>query len=147
MLSNKCSSILCVRTHFQPLLTSQSAQKCWRWVWTISSCPPFERLISEIETCQLFLGQAAAVTRSLIVLTSVSSLIHMEQGGDDAAGQNWHRPQRAASHACTFDLLYCVCPSAFMSVCVCVYLNGYVCLWSARLRRSILRLAGSLLLC
>ena len=58
-------------------------------------------LVSEIETCQLFLGQAAAVTRSLIVLTSVTSPHTYGAGRDGAAaGQNWHRPQRAASRVC-----------------------------------------------
>lgn len=51
-----------------------SSQNCRRWLWTVSSCP----LCECIDSCQwdrcvsCFLGQAAGVTCSLIVLTILS---------------------------------------------------------------------------
>lgn len=89
-------------------------------LWSVST------LISEIEMCQLFLGQPAAMTCPLIVLCLSPSYIWSR---DDAAGHNWHRPQRAAAHVCTFDLLYmCACVDVlFVLVCVCALTDVRAC--------------------
>lgn len=74
-------------------------------------------VVSEIEICQLFLGQAAAVTCPLIVLSSVSFLMHMEQGRHCC-------PELAQATEGSFTCVYlidciCVC-QVFMHMCTFV---------------------------